>query len=68
MGHVDERDADLLLEPFQQALHLSAKLEVERPERFVEEQDLRLENERSGKRDTLLLAPRELTWLRAVAS
>ena len=41
MGHVDEGDADLLLDGLQLDLHLLAELEVERAERLVEEQDAR---------------------------
>ena len=39
VGHVDERDPDLLLDPLQLDLHLLAELEVERAERLVEQED-----------------------------
>ena len=41
-----------------------AELEVERPERLVEEQDARAIDERAGERDALLLAARQLRGLR----
>ncbi len=60
---VDERDADLLLDPLQLDLQLLAHLEVERAERLVEEQDARVHHERTCERDALLLAARELARL-----
>ena len=39
--HVDEGDADLLLDPLELDLHLLAELEVERAERLVEQQHAR---------------------------
>ena len=60
MRDVDERDPDLLLDPLQLALHLLAQLQVERAERLVEEQHLRVVDDRAGERDPLALAAREL--------
>ena len=58
--HVDEGDPDLLLDPLQLDLHLLAELQVERAERLVEQQDTRIQDERAGQRDPLLLPAREL--------
>ena len=63
MRDVDERDADVVLDRLQLELHLLAQLEVERAERLVEEQDLRLVDERAGEGDALLLAAGELPRL-----
>ena len=60
VGHVHERDPDLLLERLELELHLLAQLEVERAERLVEEEDGRVVDERPGERDTLLLAAGQL--------
>ena len=60
VGHVDERDPDLLLERLQLELHLLAKLQVERAERLVEEQDGRPVDEGPGQRDALLLPAGQL--------
>jgi len=60
MGDVDEGDPDLPLDPLQLDLHVLPELEVERPERLVEEQDLRMVDDRAGERDPLALAAREL--------
>ncbi len=56
MGHVDERDADLMLDRLELDLHLVAELAVERAERFVEEQDRGPIDQRSGQCHALLLA------------
>ena len=63
VGHVDERDPDLLLDPLELHLHLLAQLEVERAERLVEQQYGRLVDQRSGERDALRLATRDLRRL-----
>ena len=63
VGHVDERDPDLLLDRLELDLHLLAELEVERPERLVEEQDARSIDERACERDPLPLAARQLARL-----
>ena len=60
MGHVDERDADILLDLLQLDLHLLAKLQVERPQRLVQQQDLRLVHDRAGEGHALALAAGEL--------
>ena len=61
--HVDERNAELLLDPLQLDLELLAELEIEGAERLVEQQRLRPVHERTGERDTLSLSARELRRL-----
>src|SRR6266480_878587 len=63
MGHVDERDAHFLLDPFELQLHLLAQLEIECPERLVEQQDLRTVDQRTSERDPLLLPAGHLRGL-----
>ena len=60
VGDVDEGDADALLDGSQLRPHMLAQLEIERGERFVEQQHMRLGTERPRHRDTLLLAARKL--------
>ena len=60
MGDHDERDADLLLQLRQLEAHGLAQLGVERRERLVEQEDLRLFHQRAGERDALALAARQL--------
>ena len=60
VGHVDERDPDLLLDALELDLHLLAQLEVERAERLVEEEDRRPVDERPGEGDPLGLAAGDL--------
>ncbi len=57
--HVDERDADLALDALELDLHRLAQLEVQRPERLVEQQGPRSVDQRAGHRDPLLLATRQ---------
>ena len=63
MGDVDEGDADLGLDALELQLHLAAQLEVEGAERLVEEQHLRVVDQRAGDGDALLLAAGELVRL-----
>jgi hypothetical protein len=60
VGHVDERDPDLVLESLEEELHLLAELQVERAQGLVEEEDARVVHEGPGQGHPLLLAPREL--------
>ena len=60
VGDVDEGDAELLLQPLQLGAHLDAQERVERRQRLVEQQDLRLGDQRARERDALLLAARQL--------
>ena len=64
MGDEDEGDAELALQGFQLKLHLLAQLEVQRPQRFVQQQDARLVDEGPGDGDALALAAGELPGLR----
>ena len=63
VGDVDEGDADLALKRLQFDLHLLAELQVERAERLVEEEHLRLDDERAGERDALALAAGQFAGL-----
>ena len=63
VGHEDERDPDLLLDPLELDLHLLAQLQVEGAERLVEEQDRRAVDQRARERDALRLAARDLVRL-----
>ena len=58
--HVDERDADLLLQVDELDLHLLAQLRVEGGQRLVQQQHGRMGDERPGDRDALFLAAGEL--------
>src|SRR5208282_2738048 len=60
MCHVDERDADLTLHMLQLDLHLLPQLEVQRAQRLVKQQDLRLVHYGAGQRHPLALPAREL--------
>ena len=60
VGHVDRGDPELALQAFQLEAHQLAQLRVEVGERLIEEQQLRLHDERPREREALLLAAREL--------
>ena len=59
VGDEDEGRAELLMQPLHFVLHAAAQVLVERGERFVEQEDGRLEDERARERHALLLAARE---------
>ena len=63
VGHVDERDPDLGLDPLELELEALAELEVERPEGLVEEEHVGAVDEGPGEGDPLLLAARQLVRL-----
>ena len=63
VGHEDEGDADVALQALELDLHLFAQLEVERAERLVEQEHLRLDDEGAGEGDALPLAARQLGGL-----
>src|SRR6188508_466194 len=63
VGHEDERDPDLTLDPLELDLHLLAELQVEGTEWLVEEEDLRVIHQSACERNALLLAARELARL-----
>ena len=60
VGHVDERDPDVHLDPLELQLEALPELQVERAQRLVEEEDGRLVDEGTRERDPLLLATGEL--------
>ncbi len=60
VGDEHEGDAELALQRLQLDLHLFAQLQVERAERLVEQQHLRLVDQRARQRHALALAAREL--------
>ena len=60
---VYEGDADLALHVLQLKLHFLAKFQVKGAERLVEQQDLRLVDDRPGERDALALAAGQLCGL-----
>ena len=59
MRHVDEGDAQPAVHLFQLDLHLFAHLQIQRPQRLVEEQDLRLVDDGAGDGHALLLPARK---------
>ena len=61
--HVDEGDAGAALQRLELEAHTLAQLGVEIGQRFVEQQDRRLDHERTRKRDALLLSSAELPWM-----
>ena len=60
MGHINKGDAQLLLQPLQLQLHLLAQLQIQRPQRLVQQQHLRSVHQRSGNGHALALAARHL--------
>ena len=60
VGDVDEGNAEPPLQPPQLGAHAHAQERVERRQRLVEQQDLRMGDERARQRDALLLAAGEL--------
>jgi hypothetical protein len=62
MCDIDERDAEVGLEPLELELHLAAQLEIHRAERLVEQEYPRAVDEGARQGDSLLLAARQLAW------
>ena len=60
VGDVDRRHPELALDASEFELHLLAQLAIERGKRFIQQQEIRLEHERAGDGDALLLPAREL--------
>ncbi len=60
VGDVHGRDPELALDRADLLAQRDPDLRVERRQRLVEQQDLRLDGERPGQRDALLLAARQL--------
>src|SRR5436309_502670 len=63
MGHDDEREALLLVQPLHQADDLPRGLRVQVAGRFVREHDVGLVREGPGDCDSLLLPAAEFSWL-----
>src|SRR3546814_16819359 len=59
VGDVDRREAELLLQLADVLAHTPAQLGVEIGERLVAQQNRRLQHQRAGDRDALLLAAGE---------
>ena len=59
MGDQNEGDADLALQAAQLNLHLFAHLLVQGAERFIQQQHLRLQDQRPGQRHPLALTTRQ---------
>ena len=59
VGDVDQGGAGGLLDADELVLHLAPYLEVERPERLIEQQYSRALHERARERDALLLTARK---------
>ena len=57
---MDEGNAEAELKPAQFRAHAHAQKRIQRRERFVEQQDLRLRDQRPSERHALLLAARQL--------
>src|SRR6516162_2387615 len=53
VSHVKERDPDRVLNPLELDLHLLAQLQVQGPERLVEQQYARAVHDRPGQGDSL---------------
>src|SRR5262245_15738737 len=60
VGHVHHRDADLAVDALELDLHLLAQVLVQGPEGLVEQKHIRVEDEATGERDTLLLTAGQL--------
>ena len=60
VGDVDEGDAQLLLQALELKLHLAAELQIQRAQRFIQQQQLRFGRERAGDGDALALAAGKL--------
>ena len=56
MGDIDHGDADLAMDAFELDLHLLAQILVERAQRLVEQQHIRIEHQPARQGDALLLS------------
>jgi hypothetical protein len=63
MRHIDRGDAEVALHVSDLLAQRDADLDVQRGERLVEQQDLRLNGERASQRHALLLAAGELVGI-----
>ena len=55
VGHIDDGDAEHLVDLLQLDLHVLAQLLVERAKRFIHQNERRLEDQSARQRDALLL-------------
>ena len=60
MGHIEHGDAEALVDALDLELHLFAQILVQRPQRFIHQHQLRLEDQRTCQGDPLLLPAGEL--------
>ena len=63
MGHIDRGYGELFLEFANFRPHLQANLGVEIAQRFVQQQHIRVQDQRSGQGDPLLLSARQLAGI-----
>ena len=56
MGNEYEGDSQLIFDFDQFLLHILSELQIQRPQRFVQKEDLRLINDSPGNSDPLLLS------------
>ena len=66
VGDIDEGDAGAALQLLELGAHALAQLGVEIGQRLVEQQDRRLDHQRAGERDALLLAAGQLVRVAAL--
>ena len=59
VGDENEGRPEFLVEPLHFVLHLAAQMFVERRKGLIEQEDRRLEDQRAGQRDALLLPARQ---------
>lgn len=63
MCHVNDRDAEFMLNTFQLLLHLVAEPSIEGTKWFVHQQDSRAEDKGSRESNALLLSAGHLYWI-----
>src|SRR3974377_2298029 len=63
MRDEQRRDSVTALQVAHLALHMLTQFAIKSSERFVQQQNVRLNHQRTRKRHALLLAPRQLTWI-----
>ena len=59
VGNINEGNAQLLLHGFELQLHFLAQLQIQRAQRLVQQQHVRLVDQRAGNGDALLLTARK---------
>jgi hypothetical protein len=63
MGNQKHRAAAIFPKPQDFVLHAHTREGIERAERFVEQEDFRVIDERAGESDALGHAPRKMMWI-----